>query len=155
MIMRPERETEEYLDPCLGQTDCRYVAEPLQESEPVPENAAPDQRAAAQTCCADDYASRPVARHARAIQCGWRQDHKAGVYTTYKCSWNSVSMLRTSREPAAVWVLRLSAITMATRPRCFERATAARTCSQNISAVRPGATRPSNQPSRQSSRPKP
>src|SRR5256884_8840285 len=73
----------------------------------------------------------------------------------YKCSWNSASMLRTSREPAGVWVLRLSAITMATRPRCFERATAARTCSQNTSAVRPGATRPSNQPSRQSSRPKP
>src|SRR5207248_2492759 len=38
------------------------------------------------------------------------------------------SMLRTSREPADVWVLRLSAITMATRPRCLERATAARTC---------------------------
>src|SRR2546421_5462156 len=73
----------------------------------------------------------------------------------YKCSWNSVSMLRTSREPADVWVLRLSAITMATRPRCLERATAARTCSQNTSAVRPAATRPSNQPSRQSSRPKP
>src|SRR5205823_13087139 len=45
-------------------------------------------------------------------------------------------MLRTSREPAEVWVLRLSAITMATRPRCFERATAARTCSQNTSVVR-------------------
>src|SRR6266566_6103972 len=76
MIMRPERETEEQLDPCPGQTDCRYVAEPLRESEPVPENAAPDQRAAAQTFCADDYASRPVARRARAIQCGWRQDHR-------------------------------------------------------------------------------
>ena len=45
-------------------------------------------------------------------------------------------MRRTSREPADVWVLRLSAITMATRPRCFERATAARTCTQNTSAVR-------------------
>src|SRR5450755_2874187 len=31
---------------------------------------------------------------------------------------------RTSREPAAVWALRLSAITMATRPRRVERATA-------------------------------
>src|SRR6266849_524405 len=76
MIMRPERETEEHRDPCLGQTDFRYVEEPLRESEPVPENAAPDQRAAAQKCCADDYASRPAARHARAIQCGWRPDHK-------------------------------------------------------------------------------
>jgi len=56
---------------------------------------------------------------------------------------------RTSREPADVWVLRLEASTMATRPRCSERATAARTCSQNTSAVRPGATRPSNQPSRE------
>src|SRR5436305_13665880 len=37
-------------------------------------------------------------------------------------------MLRTSREPAEVWVLRLSASTMATRPRCLERATAAHTC---------------------------
>ena len=40
-------------------------------------------------------------------------------------------------------------------PRRVERATAARTCSQNTSAVRPGATWPSNQPSRQSTRPKP
>ena len=40
MIMRPERETEEYLDPCLGQTDCRYAEEPLRESWPAPENAA-------------------------------------------------------------------------------------------------------------------
>jgi hypothetical protein len=45
---------------------------------------------------------------------------------------------RTSREPAAVCVLRLSTITIATRPRRFERATAARTCSQNTSAVREG-----------------
>src|SRR5512135_854463 len=51
--------------------------------------------------------------------------------------------------------LEMSAITMATRPRRLERATAARTCSQNTSAVRPDATRPSNQPSRQSTRPKP
>ena len=62
---------------------------------------------------------------------------------------------RTSREPAGVWVLRLEAFTMATRPRCLERATAARTCWQNTSAVRPGATRPPSQPSRQSTRPKP
>src|SRR5258708_96396 len=32
MIMRPERESEEPLDPCPGQTDCRYGAEPLRES---------------------------------------------------------------------------------------------------------------------------
>src|SRR5712692_7640654 len=51
--------------------------------------------------------------------------------------------------------LRLSAITMATRPRCLERIAALRTCSQNMSAVRPVATRPSNQPSRQSTKPKP
>src|SRR5262249_1365599 len=62
---------------------------------------------------------------------------------------------RTSREPAGVWVLRLEAFTMATRPRCLERATAARTCWQNTSAVRPGATRPPSQPSRQATRPKP
>jgi hypothetical protein len=37
-------------------------------------------------------------------------------------------MLRTSREPSAVWVLRLSAMMIATRPRAVERATAARTC---------------------------
>src|SRR5437764_5525002 len=64
-------------------------------------------------------------------------------------------MLRTIKDPADVCVLRLSVITRAMRPRSLERATAARTCSQNTSAVRPGATRPSNQPSRQSSRPKP
>src|SRR5258706_1516745 len=75
MTMRPERESEEPLDPCPGQMDCRYGAEPLRESEPATENAAPDQRAATQTCCGDDYASRPVARPARAIQCGWRRDH--------------------------------------------------------------------------------
>ena len=44
---------------------------------------------------------------------------------------------RTSRDPAEVCVLRLSAITMATRPRCLERATAARACWQKTSAVRP------------------
>jgi len=74
--MRPERESEESLDPCPGQMDCRYGAEPLRESEPAPENAVPDQRGAPQTCSGDDYASRRVARYARAIQCGWRQDHK-------------------------------------------------------------------------------
>src|SRR5215470_9490756 len=45
-------------------------------------------------------------------------------------------MLRTSKEPADVWVLRLSAITMATRPRCLERATALRTCAaEHISSA--------------------
>jgi hypothetical protein len=48
-----------------------------------------------------------------------------------------------------VGVLRLSATTMATRPLCFERVRAARPCSQKTSAVRPGATLPSNQPSRE------
>src|SRR6266851_2809595 len=76
MIMRPERESEEPLDPCPGQTDCRYGAEPLRESGPATENAVPHRRAATQTCCGDDYASRPVARYARAIQCGWRRDHR-------------------------------------------------------------------------------
>src|SRR5207237_9204418 len=37
-------------------------------------------------------------------------------------------MLRTSSEPGAVWVLRLSAMIIATRPRAFELSTAARTC---------------------------
>src|SRR5438876_2054975 len=53
MIMRPERETKEHRDPCLGQTDCQYGEGPLQESELRPENAAPHPRAAAQTCCGD------------------------------------------------------------------------------------------------------
>ena len=35
-------------------------------------------------------------------------------------------------------------MTMATRPRCLERATALHTCWQKTSAVRPAATRPSN-----------
>ena len=36
MIMRPERETEEHRDPCLGQTDSRYAEGPLRESGPAP-----------------------------------------------------------------------------------------------------------------------
>jgi hypothetical protein len=75
MIMRPERETKAYRDPCLEQRDCQYGEGPLRESEPVPENAAPDPRAATQMCCGDDYGSQSVARPARAIQCGWHQDH--------------------------------------------------------------------------------
>ena len=39
MIMRPGRVTEEHLDPCLGQTDCRYDEGPLRDAEPMPENA--------------------------------------------------------------------------------------------------------------------
>src|SRR5205823_2751579 len=76
MIMRPEREAEEHPDPCPGQTDCRYGEGPLREPGPAPENAAPHPRAEAQKCSGDDDASQPVARHARAIQCGWRQDHR-------------------------------------------------------------------------------
>src|SRR5512133_2809623 len=76
MIMRPERETKEHRDPCPGRTDCRYAEGPPREPGPTPENAAPHPRAAAQTCYGDDYASPPVARPARAIQCGWRQDHR-------------------------------------------------------------------------------
>src|SRR5258708_40207926 len=70
MIMRPERETKESRDPCPGQTDSRYDEGSLREPGLTPENAAPHRRAAAQTCCGDDYASQPVARPARAIQCG-------------------------------------------------------------------------------------
>src|SRR6266567_4707456 len=80
VIMRPERETEEHRDPCQGQMDSRYAEGPPRESGPALENAAPNRRAAAQKCSGDDYASRPVARHARAIQYGWRQDHRQ-VYT--------------------------------------------------------------------------
>jgi serine/threonine protein kinase len=70
MIMRPERETKEYRDPCPGQKDSRYAEGSLREPGLTPENAAPDPRAAAHTCCGDEYASRPVARPAKAIQCG-------------------------------------------------------------------------------------
>jgi hypothetical protein len=76
MIMRPERETEEHLDPYPGQKDCQDAEGPLREPGPAPENAAAHPRAADQTFYGDDYASRPVARHARAIQCGWHQDHR-------------------------------------------------------------------------------
>jgi hypothetical protein len=65
MIMRSERVTVEHRDPCLGQTDCRYVAGPLPASGPAPENASPHRQAEAQTCYDDDYASRSVARHGR------------------------------------------------------------------------------------------
>src|SRR5262245_6712649 len=61
-------------------------------------------------------------------------------------SCNSVSIWRTSCEPAGVWVRRLSMSTGAMRPRVRDRATAARTWAQKISAVRPGARGPSNQP---------
>src|SRR5712691_2479248 len=55
LIMRPERETEEHRDPCLGQTDSRYAEGPLWEPGPAPENASPNRRAAAQKCSGDDY----------------------------------------------------------------------------------------------------
>src|SRR6266571_3280535 len=76
MIMRPERVTEERLDPSQGQRDCRYGEGSPSGPGRVPGNAAPHPRAAARTCCDDDYESRPVARRARAIQCGWRPDHR-------------------------------------------------------------------------------
>ena len=60
MIMRPERETEEHRDPCLEQMGSRYAEGPLRESGPAPENGSAHPRAAAQTCCGDGYASRPV-----------------------------------------------------------------------------------------------
>src|SRR5579864_9431589 len=41
LIMRPEQEAEEHLDPCLVQTDCRYDEAPLRESVLVPENGSP------------------------------------------------------------------------------------------------------------------
>jgi hypothetical protein len=41
MMMLPERETTERLDPCPGQRDSRYSEGPLRESGPAPENAAP------------------------------------------------------------------------------------------------------------------
>src|SRR6266487_1488107 len=76
MLMLPEQVREERPDLCLGQRDCRYDEGSLQESEPMAENAALHPRAAVQTCCDDDYASRPVGRHARATQCDWRPDHR-------------------------------------------------------------------------------
>jgi hypothetical protein len=76
MIMRPGRVTEEHLDPCLEQTDSRYVEGLLRESGPGSENASPHQQAATQTCSGDDYASQTVVRRARAIQCGWHPDHR-------------------------------------------------------------------------------
>src|SRR6266700_3299786 len=76
MIMRTGRESEEHPDPCPGQTDCRYAAGPLREPERATENAAPRRLAVPQKCGGDDYASRPVARPARAIQCGWHRDHR-------------------------------------------------------------------------------
>src|SRR5258706_14202528 len=62
-------------------------------------------------------------------------------------------MLRTSKDPSAVCVLRLSAMMIATRPRAFERATAARTCeaydisraSRGYSAIKPSIA-PVHQP---------
>src|SRR6266849_2597317 len=78
LIMRPERVAEEQLDPCLGQTDSRYDEAHQQESGPVSENGAPHPRAGARNHCGDDYESRPVARRARAIQCGWHPDHRQG-----------------------------------------------------------------------------
>jgi len=83
MSMRPERETEEHRDPCLGQTDSRYAEGPLWESGTVPENASPHRRVEAQKCSGDDYASRLVARHARAIQLIPRGRASASGVITY------------------------------------------------------------------------
>jgi hypothetical protein len=63
-----------------------------------------------------------------AIQYGWPPDHRQAYTPDTNDPSTRLRKLRTSREPAGVWVLRLAAITMATRPRCFDRATAARTC---------------------------
>src|SRR5947207_1939027 len=76
MIMRPDRVTEERHAPYLEQTDCRYDEGPLREFYPAPENAAPHPRGAVRKCSGDDYESRLVERCARAIRCGWHQDHR-------------------------------------------------------------------------------
>src|SRR6516165_6150381 len=76
MIMRPGRETKEYCDPCPGQRDGQYDAGSLREPGLTPENAVPHRRAAAQPCGGADDASRPVARPARAMPCGERQDRR-------------------------------------------------------------------------------
>jgi hypothetical protein len=76
LIMRPERVTEEQLDSCLAQTDCRYDEAHQRECGPVPENGAPHLRGGARNRYGDDYVSRPVARCARATQCDWHRDHR-------------------------------------------------------------------------------
>jgi hypothetical protein len=91
MIMRPERETEEHLDPCLVQMDSRYAEGALREPGPAPENAAPHAPAAAQKCSGDDSASRPVARPARAIRCGWSQDHRQAYTPSIKAPGTKVA----------------------------------------------------------------
>jgi hypothetical protein len=45
---------------------------------------------------------------------------------------HSVSLWRTKRDPAAVGVRRCSALTSDMRPRARDRATAARTCANNV-----------------------
>src|SRR5512142_708107 len=78
LIMRPERVAKEQLDPCPAQMDCRYDEAHQRESGPVSENGAPHPRAGARNHGGDDYGSRPVARRARATQCGWHPDHRQG-----------------------------------------------------------------------------
>jgi hypothetical protein len=69
-------------------------------------------------------ASKMIMRHdpsrdARtSIRCGWHQDRKQECTPGTTGPSTRLRKLRTSSEPAAVWVLRLSAITMATRPPC-------------------------------------
>src|SRR6266702_4281857 len=60
----------------LVQMDCRYDEAPLREFVRVPENESPHPQAGVRNRCGDDCVSRPVARRARAIRCGWHRDHR-------------------------------------------------------------------------------
>src|SRR6266536_3858671 len=75
MIMRPVQVAGEHLDPCLVQTDCRYDEAPLQEFVRVTENVSPHPRPGVRNRCDDDYGSRLVVRHARAIRYDSHRDH--------------------------------------------------------------------------------
>src|SRR6266700_493713 len=79
MIMRPERVTEERLDPSQGQRDCRYGEGSPSGPGRVPGNAAPHPRAAARTCCDDDYESRdaPEPFNAVGVRIIGRRIHQA------------------------------------------------------------------------------
>ena len=74
-----------------------------------------------------------------------------GVYTNRSCPCASASKARTKSEPRGVCVRKLSAMTMATRFRCRERAQAARSCAQR--ERRCVAGRSGHQTSRRTNRP--
>jgi hypothetical protein len=74
VIRRPELVAEEHL--CLAQTDYRYDKARKPESGSVPENGSAHPQAGARNRCGDDDASRPVGRHARAIQYDWHPGHR-------------------------------------------------------------------------------